>query len=36
MFIAATHDYLMLFTDHGRCYWLKVFEIPEAGRASRG
>jgi DNA gyrase subunit A len=36
LFIADTHDYLMLFTDHGRCYWLKVFEIPEAGRAARG
>ncbi|HEX9006608.1 MAG TPA: DNA gyrase subunit A [Bacteroidota bacterium] len=34
--ISATHDYLMLFTDRGRCYWLKVFEIPEGGRASRG
>ena len=34
--IADTHDYLMLFTDRGRCYWLKVFEIPEGGRASRG
>jgi DNA gyrase subunit A len=36
MFIASTHDYMMLFTDQGRCYWLKVFEIPEAGRAARG
>jgi DNA gyrase subunit A len=36
MFIAGTHDYILLFTDKGRCYWLKVFEIPEAGRASRG
>ncbi len=36
VFVAATHDYLMLFTDRGRCYWLKVFEIPEGGRASRG
>jgi len=36
MFVASTHDYIMLFTDAGRCYWLKVFEIPEGGRASRG
>jgi DNA gyrase subunit A len=36
MFTASTHDYMMLFTDKGRCYWLKVFEIPEGGRASRG
>ncbi|HCV41951.1 MAG TPA: DNA gyrase subunit A, partial [Bacteroidetes bacterium] len=36
MFIASTHDYMLLFSDQGQCYWLKVFEIPEAGRASRG
>lgn len=36
MFVASTHEYIMLFTDTGRCYWLKVFEIPEASRASRG
>ena len=36
MFVASTHEYIMLFTDSGRCYWLKVFEIPEAGRVSRG
>ena len=36
MFIASTHDYMMLFTNRGRCYWLKVFEIPEGGRATRG
>ncbi|MBM4167293.1 MAG: DNA gyrase subunit A [Ignavibacteria bacterium] len=36
MFIASTHDYLLCFTDNGRCYWLKVFEIPEAGRTARG
>jgi DNA gyrase subunit A len=36
MFVASTHDYVMLFTDRGRCYWLKVFEIPEGGRAARG
>jgi DNA gyrase subunit A len=36
MFIASTHNYIMFFTDTGKCYWLKVHEIPEAGRASRG
>ncbi|MBI4535468.1 MAG: DNA gyrase subunit A, partial [Ignavibacteriae bacterium] len=36
MFIASTHDYILLFTDRGRCYWLKVFEIPEGGRTARG
>ena len=36
MFIASTHEYILLFTDMGRCYWLKVFEIPEGGRATRG
>jgi DNA gyrase subunit A len=36
MFVASTHEYILLFTDKGRCYWLKVFEIPEAGRMSRG
>jgi len=36
MFIASTHHYIMFFTDIGKCYWLKVHEIPEAGRASRG
>ncbi len=36
MFIASTHQYIMFFTDQGKCYWLKVHEIPEAGRAARG
>jgi len=36
MFIASTHNYILFFTDRGRCYWLKVFEVPESGRASRG
>jgi DNA gyrase subunit A len=31
--VAGTHEYLLLFTNTGRCYWLKVHEIPEAGRA---
>ncbi len=36
MFVASTHHYILFFTDQGRCYWLKVYEIPEGGRASRG
>lgn len=36
MFIASTHNYILFFTDAGRCYWLKVHEIPEGGRATRG
>ena len=36
LFIASTKDYLMFFTDAGRVYWLKVYEIPEGGRATRG
>lgn len=36
MFIASTHHYIMFFTDKGKCYWLKVHEIPEGGRATRG
>ncbi|MCE1273346.1 MAG: DNA gyrase subunit A [Chlorobiaceae bacterium] len=36
MFIASTHNYILFFTTAGRCYWLKVYEIPEAGRAARG
>jgi DNA gyrase subunit A len=36
LFIASTHDYILIFTDDGRCFWLKVHEIPQAGRATRG
>lgn len=36
LFVASTHSYILLFTDHGRCYWIKVFEIPEASRTARG
>ncbi len=36
LFIASTHDYMMFFTDRGRCYWQKVYEIPEGSYASRG
>jgi len=33
---ATAHNYLLLFTDKGRCFWLRAFEIPEGGRTSRG
>ena len=36
LFIANTHNYMLFFTDTGKCYWLKVYDIPQAGRASRG
>ncbi|MFT4551544.1 MAG: DNA gyrase subunit A [Chlamydiales bacterium] len=36
LYVASTHDYLMIFTNMGRCYWLKVWQIPETGRRSKG
>jgi DNA gyrase subunit A len=36
LFVASTHDYVLIFTDDGRCFWLKVHEIPQAGRAAKG
>jgi DNA gyrase subunit A len=36
MFVALTHDYILFFTDHGKVYWLKVYDIPTAGRTSTG
>jgi DNA gyrase subunit A len=36
LFIASTHDYILFFTGDGRCFWLKVHEIPQAGRAAKG
>lgn len=36
VWLASTHNYLLLFTTHGRCHWLKVWQIPEAGRKSKG
>ncbi len=36
IYVASTHDYLMIFTNLGRCYWLKVWQIPEAARRSKG
>jgi DNA gyrase subunit A len=36
LLIASTHAYLLLFTNKGRVYWLKIYEIPDAGTASKG
>jgi DNA gyrase subunit A len=36
MFVASTHNYLLLFTESGQCHWLRVYEIPEAGKTSSG
>jgi DNA gyrase subunit A len=36
LFVANTHDYILCFTNRGRVYWLKVWEVPQGGRASRG
>ncbi len=36
LFIASTKDYLLVFTDKGQVYWVKVYEIPQAGKVSRG
>jgi DNA gyrase subunit A len=36
LFIANTHDWILCFSDRGRVYWLKVWEVPQGARASRG
>jgi DNA gyrase subunit A len=36
LFVAGTHSYLLFLTDRGRCYWLKVHEVEQAGRTARG
>ncbi|WP_367360890.1 DNA gyrase subunit A [Syntrophus buswellii] len=36
LFIASTHDYVLIFTNAGRLYWLKVYQIPQAGRMAKG
>ena len=36
IFIASAHQYILFFTDLGKCYWLKVFEVPEGSRTARG
>jgi DNA gyrase subunit A len=36
LFVANTHDYILCFSNRGRCYWLKVYEVPQGSRISRG
>jgi len=36
LFVATNHNYILFFTEKGNCYWLKVYEIPEGSRLSRG
>jgi DNA gyrase subunit A len=36
LFVATNHNYILFFTEKGKCYWLKVYEIPEGGRLARG
>lgn len=36
LFTASTHDYLLVFTNRGRCYWLKVYDVPSMSRQSKG
>ncbi|HLV26574.1 MAG TPA: DNA gyrase subunit A [Gemmatimonadales bacterium] len=36
LFVGSTHDYILVFTEDGRVFWLKVHEIPQAGRSARG
>lgn len=36
LFIASNHNYLLFFTEKGRCYWMKVYEIPEGGKTVKG
>jgi DNA gyrase subunit A len=36
IFVATNHNYMLFFTEKGRCYWLRVFEIPEGTKASKG
>ncbi len=36
MFVASTHQYILFFTERGKCYWLKVHEVPQGGRLAKG
>ncbi len=36
MFVASTHQYILFFTELGKCYWLKVHEVPQGGRLAKG
>src|SRR6185436_15083584 len=36
IYVASTHNYMLFFTEQGKCYWLKVYEIPEGTKTSKG
>ncbi len=36
LFVGNTHEYLLVFTEQGKCYWLKIYEIPEGSKLSKG
>src|SRR6187401_3612244 len=36
LFVVNTHAFLLIFTDRGKCYWLRVYDVPEVGRSSKG
>lgn len=36
LFVATNHNYLLVFTEKGKCFWMRVFEIPEGGKTSKG
>ena len=36
LFIANTHAYILIFSDRGKCYWLRVYDVPEVSRSSKG
>jgi DNA gyrase subunit A len=36
LFVATTHNYLLVFTEKGKCFWMRIFEIPEGTKASKG
>ncbi len=36
MFVATNHNHLLFFTDHGRCFWMKVWEVPEGAKTTKG
>jgi DNA gyrase subunit A len=36
LFVANTHAYILIFSDKGKCYWLRVYDVPEVSRSSKG
>lgn len=36
LFVATTHNYLLIFTENGKCFWMRVFEVPEGNKTSKG